>query len=181
MVEQYFYLDSEQKQYGPCSLEELRTAGITRGTKVWRAGMTDWDDAGNVSDLQVLFEVPPVMQAQPPAPGAGQTYTASRNPQPMYKPDSWLAWSIVSLILCFFCCWLSIPLSVPFSIVGIVHASKVDNLWASGQHEEAYRNAKSARQWTIASAITGFMGLMIYLLLLLFGVFSSALPLLNNI
>jgi len=155
-MEQYFYLDSEQKQYGPCSPEELRTAGITRGTKVWRAGMADWDDAGNVSELRTLFEAPP-------APRIEQTYTASRESQPMHKPDSWLAWSIVSIFLC---CW---PLSIP----GIVYASKVDRLWESGEHEEARRNAKLARQWTIASAITGFAGAMIYLLLLLFGVISG--------
>lgn len=83
----------------------------------------------------------------------------------MQKPDSWLAWSIISV---FFCCW-------PFSIPAIVYASKVDGLWERGAYEEARRNARLARQWTIVSAITGFVIGMSYLLLILFGVISSTI------
>ncbi len=56
---------------------------------------------------------------------------------PGNKPDSFLVWSI----LCTLCCCL------PFGIVSIVYASKVDGLWASGQYLEAERAAQSARTW----------------------------------
>ena len=157
-MEQYFYLDSEQKQYGPCSIDALRAANITRSTKVWRAGMPDWDDAGKIPELQTLFEMtPPARPVHPPHPPQDKWWES----QPPCKPDSWLAWSIISV---FFCCW---PLSIP----GIVHASKVEGLWNRGEYNQALHHARIARQWTIASAITGFVIGLIYLLFALF--FSS--------
>lgn len=179
-MNQYFYLDGQQKQYGPCSIDELRAAGITRGTKVWCAQMTDWDDAGNVPELRVLFEAPAAQPygGQPYPPQGGQAYPPQSGPAyapgaypqgkpqpPGPKPDSWLAWSIVSVFLC---CW---ALSIP----AIVYASKVDSLWREGQYEEAFRCAKLARQWTIASAITGFVVYMAYGLLMAFGAISGFL------
>ena len=57
------------------------------------------------------------------------------------KPNSWLALAILSTI---FCC-------LPFGIVAIVYAVKVDTLWYSGYTEDAIRAANSAKIWTLVS------------------------------
>ena len=53
------------------------------------------------------------------------------------KPNNVLVWAILSTI---FCC-------LPFGIVSIVYASKVDGLYAAGQYAMAEDAAKKARTW----------------------------------
>ncbi len=61
------------------------------------------------------------------------------------KPASHLAWAIVSTVLFF----------IPFGIVAIVFASKVEGLWNRGLYEEAYKASASAKKWALASTILG--------------------------
>lgn len=161
-MKQFFYLDSDMKQHGPCSIDELRGTGITPSTKVWCAGMADWDDAGNVPELDALFRA-----EAPPAAVPGRVYSAPQPPQqpqaPSEKPDSWLPWAIIATILC---CW---PLGIP----AIVYAAKVDNLWRDGQYDEAVRAARNAKQWTIASIVSGAAIIFIYLIGMAFGFLTN--------
>lgn len=53
------------------------------------------------------------------------------------KPSSFLAWAILATI---FCC-------MPFGIVSIVNASKVDGLWNANDLEGAREAARKARTW----------------------------------
>ncbi len=53
-------------------------------------------------------------------------------------PKSWLAESILVTI---FCC-------LPFGIVGIVYASKINSLFAAGQYEAAEQASANAGKWT---------------------------------
>jgi len=53
------------------------------------------------------------------------------------KPNNFLVWAILSTI---FCC-------LPFGIVSIVYASKVDGLWYAGKYAEAQDAASKARTW----------------------------------
>jgi len=76
-------------------------------------------------------------------------------PQQTYepKPDNNLVWAILTTILC----------CLPFGIVSIVYAAKVDGLWTSGQHAEARAAANSAKTWAIAAAVCGLVGSLIYI------------------
>ncbi len=130
----YFYIDANFKQQGPCSIEELRAVGITRQTKVWSADMPDWAEAGAVPELKTLFEMTP-----PPAAGNMQNIASAQ------KPCSCLVWAILSTI---FCC-------LPFGIVSIVFAAKVDSAWSEGNYDLARESAVKARNWAIASAVSG--------------------------
>ena len=56
---------------------------------------------------------------------------------PETKPNSFLAWAILCTI---FCC-------LPFGIVSIVQASRVDGRWYAGDYTGAIRAADSARTW----------------------------------
>ena len=56
-MELYYYIDQNGYQRGPMSVNELykRRHIITRDTKVWRQGMSEWHAAGNLSELSKLF------------------------------------------------------------------------------------------------------------------------------
>ena len=60
-------------------------------------------------------------------------------------PNSYMVWAILTTILC----------CLPFGIVAIVYASKVDGLWWSGNHMGALDAANKAKNWSIAAAVTG--------------------------
>ncbi len=154
MEKKYFYINRYNVQVGPCSVDELREAGIVRETMVWCAPMTDWVPAGRLPELGVLFGAvpPPVLAAEEVQPS---------------KPDSWLIWSILATVMC----------CVPFGVVGIVYASKVDTLWAERKYDEAVAAARSARTWTLTSIVVTGVFLVLYILfwiLMVFGIIGGA-------
>lgn len=59
------------------------------------------------------------------------------NLPPSPKPNNFLVWAILSTL---FCC-------LPFGIVSIVYASKVDGLWYAGDYTGAQDAASKARTW----------------------------------
>jgi len=70
------------------------------------------------------------------------------------KPDNFLVWGILTTILC----------CLPFGIVSIVYASKVDGLYHNGQFDDAKNAASNAKTWAIVSASIGFVFAIIYVL-----------------
>lgn len=70
------------------------------------------------------------------------------------KPDNFLVWAILSTL---FCC-------LPFGIVSIVYASKVDSLWASGDYDGAKEAASKARTWFWWSLGTAIALWIVYIL-----------------
>lgn len=89
-----------------------------------------------------------------------QNYYQPQQPQqaPFAKPDSNLVWGILTTILC----------CMPFGIVSIVMASKVDPLWFAGRYQEACEAARSARNWALAAAITGVVIILIYVIYVIY-------------
>ena len=68
------------------------------------------------------------------------------------KPDNNMLWAILSTV----CCCL------PFGIVSIVYASKVDGLYRAGLYDEAQRASDEAKKWAIISAATSVVINIIY-------------------
>lgn len=68
------------------------------------------------------------------------------------KPDNYLVWAILTTI----CCCL------PFGIVSIVYAAKVNVLYVSGQYAAARKASADAKQWAIIAAIVGAIINVIY-------------------
>lgn len=60
-------------------------------------------------------------------------------------PESNLVWGILTTLLCF----------LPFGVVAIVKASSVATHWYAGNPTEAHAAAESAKNWSIAAAVTG--------------------------
>lgn len=74
---------------------------------------------------------------------------------PMVKPNNYLVWAILGTI---FCC-------LPFGIVSIVYASKVDGLWLAGNYfaaTEAARKAKTWFWWSFGIGLTANIIVLIY-------------------
>ena len=61
------------------------------------------------------------------------------------KPENYLVWAILTTVMC----------CVPFGIVSIVNATKVDSLWASGDQAGAIKASENAKKWAIIGAISG--------------------------
>lgn len=151
----YHYIDSRGQQQGPYSVDELNDLRVIHfDTPVWCDSMTDWAKADTVEELRPIL----ILQTPPFNGGAGK-----RQPAPGPKPDSWLAWSILTLILC----------CQPFAIVGIVFAAKVDGLWSEGRYEEAYDAAKNARLWTIIGMVVGVACAILYGMFVAMGVMAG--------
>lgn len=82
-----------------------------------------------------------------------QAYTNDPMQQPLTpKPDNYLVWAILVTI----CCCL------PFGIVAIVYAAKVNGLWEGGMYVAAQRASDDAKKWVLIGAISGFVLNAIY-------------------
>lgn len=161
----YYYLNARNEQQGPVAAEKLLDYGVTKNTLVWKEGMSQWEPAGNVAELNSLFAgqqtppppVPPPNPPRPSQPTAGDV-----------KPDNWLVWAILSTFLCF----------LPLGVVAIVYAAKVDNLWNSGQREEAVNAAKNAKMFTLISVGTGVL-FQIFMWIRGIAIFSAIIGMMN--
>lgn len=86
---------------------------------------------------------------QPPAPSADMPPVG-----PPMKPNNYLAWSILTTILC----------CLPFGIVAIVNSTKVDSFYLAGQYAAAADAAAKAKRWNIISMICAAVAAVSYLL-----------------
>lgn len=175
------YIHSNGSNMGPYSLEQLKDLGISPDTPVWYNGLPDWTPAGVAPATRELFFAPspdkaivpaePSAEAQatpasgesaPPVPGAQQGYNPNQgyyggqgyNPQgypygpgQQGPPPSYLAWAIISTLCC----------CMPFGIVAIIYASKVNGLWLRGDVNGAYKASARAQTWTILAIVIGLL------------------------
>lgn len=157
---EYYYTDGKER-YGPFTVEQLRERNIAPDTLVWKEGMADWLPARQVSELEGVF-------------GTGATFSTPTTPvsaPPALPPKNWLVESILVTILC----------CLPFGIVGIIHATKVESLWNTGQRDAAVKASQDAGKWVKIGFFTGLAVWSLYFLLMIFGViagigFGSSIP-----
>lgn len=73
---------------------------------------------------------------------------------------------VESILVTIFCC-------LPLGIVGIINAAKVNSAWASGDYDGAQHAADEAKKWTKWGFIIGLVGVVVYVLLIIFGAVGS--------
>lgn len=73
-------------------------------------------------------------------------------------PENNLVWAILSTVLC----------CLPLGIVAIIKASKVDQLWYQGRHQEAIKAAEDAKKWSIYSAVSVGILVILYIVFAIF-------------
>ena len=82
------------------------------------------------------------------------------------RPNSYLALSIISTILC----------RLPTGIVSIIYATKVNSSYEDGNYDEANKASKNAKTWGLVSIGVAVVGWLIYILIFgvaLFGAMSN--------
>lgn len=82
----------------------------------------------------------------------GQNFT------PPIKPDSHLALAIVTTILC----------CLPFGIVAIIYATKVNSYYEMQQYDKAEKASADAKKYSIIGIVIGLVVGIIYGLFMLF-------------
>ena len=149
-----WYYSKNGTQLGPVEESELRaklaSGAVSAADLVWREGMPDWSAAARVAELSATG--PPL--SAPPLGGVTQSpYSPPQSqPAPAYPqtriyqgPDiPTNLWQ--SIVVTLMCC-------LPFGIVAIVYAAKVDGLKARGDTAGAMSAAASSRTWCNVSVL----------------------------
>lgn len=149
-----WYYSKNGTQLGPVEMSELRaklaSGEVTAADLVWREGMSDWSAAARVAELSAT--VPPLVAPplggvthSPYSPPQSQPAPAYPQTQIYQGPDipTNLWQSIVVTLLC----------CLPFGIVAIVYAAKVDGLKARGDTAGAMSAAANSRTWCNVSVL----------------------------
>jgi len=158
---QFYYLTPQNEQKGPVDASQLSAYGVNANTMVWTQGMPQWVPAGQVPELKPYFPAstpPPSYAASQQAPQSVvyvQTNSAGTSQPSMPKPGNNMVMAVLTTV---FCC-------LPLGIVGIIYASKVDNLYYAGDYAGAVAAAKSARTWCLIGAIGSIVISALYLLI----------------
>ncbi|MDD2475689.1 MAG: GYF domain-containing protein [Dysgonamonadaceae bacterium] len=166
----FFYIDSEGKQKGPFTLEELRSEPIKKDTLVWTQGMAEWKRANDVVEIKPLFEFKGPSTS--PETNIPQQENYQFNPQAktgvdsVLMPKTWMVESILVTILPFILCGNIFSL---LGIVAIVSASKVESLFRQGLFTEATEASLNAGRWTkitfwvaIGAIILGIISIVLF-------------------
>lgn len=163
----WFYSKNGTQQ-GPVSLDELmrkkQSGEVLPTDLVWKQGMPDWKPLSQVAELGG-GTTPSVPSYVPNAPSP-----YSQNPTASYAPSgipgsvpnipNYLWQSIAVTLLC----------CIPFGVVAIVYATKVDGLVARGDIAGAMDASKSARMWVNISA---GVSILMYIVIILLSVVSE--------
>ena len=117
-------------------------------------------------------------QAQQPAQASAQPCGCGCTPQPQATPCTTKelppkTWLLESILATLFCC-------LPFGVVGIIYAARVESNWYAGQKELARSSASTAKTWTLISFFFGLAGALGYGILMAFGLMSSVMGALIN-
>lgn len=137
-----FHILINNVKQGPFSIEELSNKGITPNTMVWTVGFPDWKPAKQVPELSNLLSSLP-----PEPPVVVNTNT---------MPKTWL---VESILVTIFCC-------LPFGIIGIVNATKIETLYYSEQYEQALNHSRQAKKWTLWGLFSMLIFWVLYLMVL---------------
>jgi len=115
-----FYILINNIKEGPYTIEELHHKNINTKTMIWRVGFTNWLPAHQVPELSDIL--------------------SSLPPDPLPPPPK--TWLIESILVTCFCC-------LPFGIVGIINATKVETLYNNGNYKLALEQSNQAKKWTL--------------------------------
>ena len=162
-----YYIARDNKPVGPLELDELRLYSIGPDTFIWVPGSPDWKEARNFPEVMSIVSMdvtpPPFDAAKFNRPNVDSTVCEARVNSEEYgvdgryqplRPNNYLAEAIVVTILC---CNL-------LGIISIVYGSKVNRLYDERRFDDARRASINARNWFVATLISGVLSwIMIFL------------------
>ena len=132
--------------------------------------MPNWARVADVPEVREAMSLggstPPVYGTSP-QPIYGQANvvqpTYASNGPTGFMPKTWLTESILVTL---FCC-------LPFGIVGIINASRVESRYRVGDMNGAQQASMEAGRWTKIGFFGAIAGIILYILLIVGGVFSG--------
>lgn len=148
-MSEYYILNGSEQQ-GPYTIDQLR-GRVTPQTYVWREGLPDWIQAGDLPELSGLL----VPEGAVPPPAQGQITGT--------KPKDYL---VESILVTLFCCMV-------FGILGIVYSVQANSAFSSGNITAANEFSAKAKQWVTYGFWCGIAVVGIYAILALMGALSS--------
>lgn len=83
--------------------------------------------------------------------------------EPPGRPKNWLLESVLITILC----------CLPFGIVGIINAAKVNSLYDQGLYDESKRVSRNAKKWSVYGLIAGIIYIIFIIIMVSMGYFSG--------
>ena len=153
-----WYYTNNGVQVGPVAIEEIKAmladGRIKPSDMVWKEGMENWLPVSQVPELNVAA---PPAQMQAPAPPYQSPLAQQTTVQGADIPN--YLWQSIAVTL--LCC-------LPFGIAAIVYASKVDGLKMAGDLAGARQASENAKKWTIYSVVGWVIGVVLYILLIVF-------------
>lgn len=166
-----WYFSKNGMQLGPVTQEELsekaKSGEVSSSDLVWKEGLPDWIPLGQVPEFQSLGIRPAV---PPQIPQAGLGTIPIQQPAPV-APSSYVGQTVPNYL------WQSIVVTVlccmPFGVVAIVFAAKVDGLVARGDIAGAMSASASAKTWTTVGAIVGGLFTLGMMILMAIGAANS--------
>ena len=170
-----YYIILNGRQAGPFEENQLLSMGVTRSTMVWREGMQNWQEAGQLAELAYLFNNNNgnnngnFQGGQTQQPPRCDQYQGNYSPYNSNIPPMPKTWLVESILATLFCC-------LPFGIVGIVYASKVSTSYLMGNYALAQKQSDDAKKWTLISVLAGLASIIISIIYYTI-VYSSALML----
>lgn len=154
MIVMEWYYSKNGTQSGPVAESDLKAmivdGHVQSNDLVWREGMAEWLPLIQVQELTVVPAATPYQSPQTQAPEV--------NLQGGYHGESIPTYLWQSIVVTLMCC-------MPFGIVAIVYAAKVDGYKAGGNIAAAKSASKSASTWCMVSFITGLVVGFLYMLL----------------
>lgn len=152
-MKNYYYINTTGKQAGPITTEEFSKNGITNETKVWCEGMTEWTNAGSISELKPYISKTTQVPPTPPTPPIPPTLEEK-------CPENYLVFAILSTLLC----------CLPIGIAAIIYSTKVDKAWAQGDKEGAVKNSETTK---LLCFVSFGCGILIFIISFFIGFLSA--------
>ena len=103
--------------------------------------------------VNVEPEKPQYHGKQQPQQNHGARQEQQQTPPPYKKPSSGMAMAIITTLTC----------CMPFGIIAIIYAAKVDSLWRRGLYDKAYKAARTAKGWIIAAIVSVILSFVVYI------------------
>ena len=133
-MEKYFIIVNGQQQ-GPFTKKEIINKKLHADTSIYSKSLGDWK---KISEIPIFLEefgsnLPPTLKLTPP-----KTYLTE------------------SILVTLFCC-------LPFGVVGIINASKVESAYMAGNYQIAQTASLNAKKWYKRALWSGIIFLMLYL------------------
>lgn len=174
MAQEWYYMAGGEK-HGPYAEIELRSMLLKEELRpdvlVCCEGMSGWKRAVDIAAFQNIQRSLPKavlpMRREPRRPRKASSHVntpssstesslltepAGTNGKPVPRVPAYVPNYLMPCILStLFCC-------LPFGVIGIVNACRVDPLVRSGQIEEAWSASSNAKMWCSTSFIFGLVG-----------------------